>query len=58
MKTTGQFIKFFSGTLKILTQNKYNLKYYYNKSIQKFEKELKNKKTLLAEKKELVQTCK
>ena len=51
MKSTAQFIKFFPSTLKILAQNQFNLKYYYNKSIQKIEKELKNKKTLLAEKK-------
>jgi chromosome segregation ATPase len=51
MKATASFKKFFSSSLNILIQNQYNQKYYYNKSIQKIEKELENKETLLTEKK-------
>jgi hypothetical protein len=51
MKATVSFNKFFSSSLNILTQNQDNQKYYYNKSIQKIEKELENKETLLTEKK-------
>jgi len=51
MKATASFNKFFSSSLNILTQNQDNQKYYYNKSIQKIEKELENKETLLTEKK-------
>ena len=52
MKATASFNKFFSSSLNILTQNQGNQKYYYyNKSIQKIEKELENKETLLTEKK-------
>ncbi len=47
MKATASFKKFFSSSLNILTQNQDNQKYYYNKSIQKIEKELENKETLL-----------
>ena len=51
MKAAASFKKFFSSRLNTLTQNQDNQKYYYNKSIQKIEKELENKKTLLTEKK-------
>ncbi len=51
MKAAASFKKFFSSSLNILIQNQYNQKYYYNKSIQKIEKELENKETLLTEKK-------
>ena len=51
MKAAASFKKFFSNSLNILTQNRDNQKYYYNKSIQKIEKELENKETLLTEKK-------
>ena len=51
MKAVASFNKFFSSSLNILTQNQDNQKYYYNKSIQKIEKELENKETLLTEKK-------
>ena len=51
MKAAASFKKFFSSSLNTLTQNQDNQKYYYNKSIQKTEKELENKETLLTEKK-------
>ena len=51
MKAAASFNKFFLSSLNILTQNQDNQKYYYNKSIQKIEKELENKETLLTEKK-------
>jgi len=51
MKATASFKKFFSSSLNSLIQNQYNQKYYYNKSIQKIEKKLENKETLLTEKK-------
>jgi len=51
MKAAASFKKFFSSSLNTLTQNQDNQKYYYNKSIQKIEKELENKETLLTEKK-------
>jgi hypothetical protein len=51
MKAMASFNKFFSSSLNILTQNQDNQKYYYNKSIQKIEKEPENKETLLTEKK-------
>ena len=51
MKAAASFKNFFSSSLNTLTQNQDNQKYYYNKSIQKIEKELENKETLLTEKK-------
>ena len=51
MKAAASFKKFFSSSLNTSTQNQDNQKYYDNKTVQKIEKELENKETLLTEKK-------